>query len=176
LLTGFERLLPDIPVVRAANGRPSIAWENAPQVDVSLAHKGFLAVAAACRSDEVAGVGIDLEPAGAEPLAAEVRADAFTPRERQLIESAVAGTTRPRDAWHRAVWTAKEAFGKALGTGLAHPLEAEVTELDPHSGRMTVCPRGALAEGAGAGWPSGATAACREIDGSLITVCILPRA
>lgn len=176
LLTGFERLLPDIPVVRAANGRPLIAWENAPQVGVSLAHKGFLAVAAACQSDEVAGVGIDLEPAGAEPLAAEVRADAFTPRERQLIESAVAGTTRSSDAWHRAAWTAKEAFGKALGTGLAHPLEAEVTELDPHSGRMTVCPRGALAEGAGAGWPGGATAACREIDGSLITVCILPRA
>jgi malonyl CoA-acyl carrier protein transacylase/4'-phosphopantetheinyl transferase EntD len=174
LLTGFERLLPDIPVLRAASGQPLVAWEHGPAVGVSLAHKGFAAVAAACWGERSAGVGIDLEPAGQEPLAAEVRADAFSEREKGLIAAAVERSSRASDAWHRAVWTAKEAFGKALGTGLAHPLEAEVTALDPRTGRMTVCPRGAVAEGVGRAWTAGVETACRELDGLLITLCILP--
>jgi len=76
------------------------------KLSVSLAHTEGGAVA---RVAEGRRVGIDLE----RP---ERRPDGFaelvlTPEERQLLPEG--------DAWLARVWTAKEAVGKARGTGLA---------------------------------------------------------
>ena len=90
---------------------------------MSLAHTPTLAVVAIADGDEE--VGIDLEPV--EPRSDTFVATTMTDHEQRL------GTERglDRDEWATTCWTAKEAVGKAKGTGLqGRPKDLVVHEVD----------------------------------------------
>ncbi len=137
-----------------AQGRPRVRVPGRQGPIVSLAHKEQAAVAAAADSDRFAGIGIDLEPLAA--LDAGVKADGFTEPERERIEAAARQSGAPADHWYLAAWCAKEAVGKALGSGVrGGPRSLEVVQLDPTTGQLSVALRGVMA----AAFPEYATGA-----------------
>jgi phosphopantetheinyl transferase len=101
----------EIAVSHEPNGRPTVGeWPR-----VSVAHKDDVAVALV---DDHADCGIDIERI--EPRTAAFLAIAFTPGELAL------GAGREADEWYARLWAAKEAVGKARGTGITDPKQLEV--------------------------------------------------
>jgi len=94
-------------------GRPRLARPDVPDLDFNLSHSRSLALVAIARGVRV---GIDLErsdaPRDVEKLASRVLSDA----ERR--EFLACGEREAAQYFYRA-WCAKEAFGKAVGLGLA---------------------------------------------------------
>jgi phosphopantetheinyl transferase (holo-ACP synthase) len=133
-LAGRELTMADVAIVSGPHGAPRAVMASrgaaTPHVPhVALAHKGFVAVAAAASAGNCDGVGIDVEPLG--PLDPALAADAFMPEERALL--APGGT----DAV--CAWAAKEAIGKALGHGLpGGPRDLVLVARDTASGTF-VC-------------------------------------
>jgi acyl transferase domain-containing protein/phosphopantetheinyl transferase len=128
---GGPDLLPgDIEILPGADGRPLV---TAPEIEglgsvplVSLAHAQGQAVALAALAPPNSGaaLGIDIEHLSARPPGfAEA---ALGAGERQLLDGL---PQELRDEWLLRLWCAKEAAGKAVGTGLAPgDPEAPVTE------------------------------------------------
>ena len=98
----------EIALENDAEGRPRV---GAPARDlrVSIAHKGDAAVAIAAAGHDV---GIDVERV--EPRDRAFAEIAFSDDELRLI-----APSDDRDEWLTRLWAAKEAVGKARGTGLA---------------------------------------------------------
>ncbi len=133
----------DVTIVGQPDCPPAARLGDGRTRRVSLAHKGFLAVAVSAAPEDFAGVGIDLEPI--VPLKESVWAEAFSDEERGRIEAASVGA--PADEACVAAWCAKEAAGKALGHGLAFgPTSLECLALDRGARRITLAARGKLAE------------------------------
>ncbi len=96
-----------VTVANDATGRPSVVLEGAGAPAVSIAHAEWIGVAATCDSGPV---GVDVERI-------EARAPTFA-------EMALAAGEHPpegvdAETWVTLAWAAKEAVGKARGTGLA---------------------------------------------------------
>ncbi len=91
------------------HGQPRLA---ADEVRFSLAHSGGFALIAVSRGP----VGADLERIAARPALAEVAAARFAAREAACIAAGCCGS--PTRSFYRH-WTAKEAYLKAIGLGLA---------------------------------------------------------
>jgi len=89
-------------------GRPRVMGPLAGDIRISIAHKPGIAVAMARDGEDV---GIDVEKI--EPRNDSFAAFAFSDDELKLLP---AGN---RDQWLTRFWSAKEAAGKARGTGLA---------------------------------------------------------
>jgi 4'-phosphopantetheinyl transferase len=100
-----------------SNGKPGLADEGG-DLQFNLAHSGPLAVCALARGREL---GVDLEQIRPIRDAEGVARSVFSPREMARFES-LPETARQR-AFYEA-WTRKEAFLKALGDGLARPLDS----------------------------------------------------
>jgi 4'-phosphopantetheinyl transferase len=99
------------------NGKPSLA-DDRSGLRFNLAHSGALGVCALAWGSEV---GVDLERLRPIRDAEGVARKAFSPREIARLESL------PEPARLRAfyeTWTRKEAVLKALGHGLARPLDS----------------------------------------------------
>jgi len=119
------------PVVRGP-WLPKLGW--APLISIS--HKQGVAVAIAARDVDFSGIGIDVEEIvtrdeGFERLA-------LLPEEIKEIEPV---DKTLRDSRMTQYWCAKEAAGKALGTGLsANPksLKASLTESQGQNARLVV--------------------------------------
>ncbi|WP_436776676.1 beta-ketoacyl synthase N-terminal-like domain-containing protein [Yinghuangia sp. YIM S09857] len=91
---------------------------------VSIAHKHRLAVALADRVP----VGIDIESLSEHPESLE--RVALAPTERDLLDRIAADDPGARNTWLVRFWCAKEAAGKASGTGLAgRPADARVVRV-----------------------------------------------
>lgn len=170
--------LADVRIEPDPHGRPVAAIPGGEAPLVSIAHKGFLAVAAAADPRAFAGVGIDLEPLG--PMDPGVAADAFDADERARIERAAGRAGEPVETWLLSAWGAKEALGKALGRGvLGGPRSVAIVDVDPDARRFALELRGAMArefpEAAGAGRVTPFAASTRVSDGHAITLCLLPR-
>lgn len=106
----------EVGVASNEQGRPIIVGPHA-DIQVSIAHKGAVAVALAARG---ASPGADLE--FVEPRDEHFLARAFNPEEVRLVPA------ENRDAWIARFWTAKEALAKARGTGIVSgPKEISVT-------------------------------------------------
>ncbi|MER6526828.1 beta-ketoacyl synthase N-terminal-like domain-containing protein [Streptomyces sp. NPDC001508] len=105
--------------LRVANdpaGRPYLTGaygRTLPDLHVSLAHRAEAAVAIARRGP----CGIDIEEVTERPDA--TLEAALGARERDLLASLVRESGEPEALWFTRFWTAKEAVGKARGTGLA---------------------------------------------------------
>jgi malonyl CoA-acyl carrier protein transacylase/phosphopantetheinyl transferase len=132
---GFDLLAADIEILPDDVGRPVVggAWTaDVPAVPVvSLAHTQGTAVALAALRGRV---GIDVEHVGRREES--FAAVAFSEQERTLLASLA---PEERDEWALRCWCAKEAVGKALGSGLTRgPQGLAVTEVDPGTGRISV--------------------------------------
>jgi 4'-phosphopantetheinyl transferase len=97
-------------------GRPRLAGETG--LHFSLSHAGDRALVAVARTPRV---GVDVEVARPGVDVERLAARNYTASERAEL-AALAGDER-RSAFYR-VWTRKEAYVKALGKGLFHPLDA----------------------------------------------------
>lgn len=127
----------DIQIDVEAGGRPVVkgGWRGVlPHVpSLSIAHTGDMAVAAAGDRDWM--LGIDVERVR-EP-SADLLDGAFGSEERALLE-ALPGN---RAAWTFRLWCAKEAAGKALGTGiLRDPKAWRIRGIESATGAVTLCP------------------------------------
>lgn len=95
-------------VHRASSGRPGCA----PPLDVSLSHSGGWIAAAVSRSGRV---GIDVE--AVRDVHAPLARRCLSETELDWLDGADTGASRNQRFFR--LWTAKEAFLKALGVGLA---------------------------------------------------------
>jgi 4'-phosphopantetheinyl transferase len=106
------------------HGKPALA-DDRSEVVFNLAHTGSLAVCALARGHDL---GVDVERVRPIPDADGIARSFFSPRETAELASL------PEPARFRAffdAWTRKEAFLKALGDGLARPLDSFDVTLKP---------------------------------------------
>ncbi|WP_458782245.1 4'-phosphopantetheinyl transferase family protein [Arthrobacter sp. D3-16] len=99
-----------------AHGAPRYrAGVNGPWIQASLSRSGDWCLVAAVISQEVVGVGVDLECCASADFEG-FGAVAMTPREREYVEKL---TASQRSLFQTVLWTRKEAVLKALGRGLS---------------------------------------------------------
>jgi 4'-phosphopantetheinyl transferase len=113
------------------NGKPTLIHPSS-DLRFNVAHDRDLGVVAITRG---APIGVDLESVEAPPEAADIARTHFSARERGQLETAPA-ELRP-ELFFRC-WTRKEAYLKAIGVGLAHPLTAFSVGLEPDHCRLTL--------------------------------------
>ena len=104
----------DIEIINNAEGRPEVLCRavNGPMPAISISHSARHAVAALTAAG--GGVGIDLQSLNRIDVEA-LAGGGLTAEEARLVRAAAPGDA-PRIA--AAIWSAKEAAAKALGTGL----------------------------------------------------------
>lgn len=107
------------------HGKPYIAGAD---VRFNLSHSGDWALVALARNREV---GIDIERIDASRATLAIAARFFSPHE----QAALARATDPVAAFFRC-WSRKEAVIKALGEGLACPLDSFDVDLDEQQPRL----------------------------------------
>ena len=113
---GLDLLHAEIEILPDEQGAPVVvcpALDGLCAPAVSLAHTHGHAAALAAIGTPGAGLGIDIERL--VPRAQGFAEVALTAAERRLLEALPADRT---EEWLLRVWCAREAAGKALGTGL----------------------------------------------------------
>ena len=115
---GLELLHAEIEILPDEQGAPIVFC---PALDglgeapaISLTHTSGQAAALAAFAPPDGGVGIDIEQL--QPRAQGFAQAAFTAAEQELLEQLSPNAT---DEWLLRIWCAREAVGKALGTGLS---------------------------------------------------------
>lgn len=112
-----DRLPADWRFVRSRDGKPGIDPLAGPSdLTFNLAHTAGAALLAVARGREV---GVDVERRDRVVKARELIRRYFSPEERTVLEKLPEGRLRDRFFLY---WTLKEAYLKALGSGLALPL------------------------------------------------------
>jgi len=118
-----------VELVTTKYGKPSLgARYGTSDLAFNLSHSGSLAVYAFTGRRTV---GVDIEHIREIPDAEGLATRFFSPREAEAFR-AVAASSR-RDLTFLACWTRKEAFVKAIGEGLSHPLDAFDVTIDPEA-------------------------------------------
>ena len=100
-----------------AQGKPHVAHpelEVSPHINLSHTHGALL-----CGLSFDGELGVDIENSSREVDLEKLALRCFTSHERDWIEEA----PTPRDGFFRA-WTLKEAYLKAIGTGIRTPLQS----------------------------------------------------
>lgn len=101
------------------NGRPLIDPAAEPvSLSFSLAHTAGLAVVGVARGSDI---GVDVEAAGRQVDAAGLSRRFFSSEEAAALENLPPGRLEEQFPLY---WTLKEAYIKALGLGLSHPLDS----------------------------------------------------
>lgn len=115
-----------IALTCGAHGKPALAPRSAgSDVRFNVSHCDDLAAYAFSTGREI---GIDVEAVRVLPDADALAARFFSSREYEAYRSLA---PRDRPPGFFACWTRKEAFIKALGAGLSHPLDAFDVSLVP---------------------------------------------
>lgn len=145
-LHGIELGPADVEIGQDEHGRPVPQGAWAREIDVvpalSLAHTGEIAVAIAGHLNSGQGIGIDIERI--RPLEQEFETTAFTPEEKDLLDSV---DESARQQWVIRFWCAKEALAKALGRGLIEgPQGLAVQQLNVRTGDVKIALQGKLAQ------------------------------
>ncbi len=102
----------DSPVTKGEFGKPSLTEH--PEIHYNISHADGIAACVVSGSE----CGIDCERI--RPLRENVMRRAFSAREKKLIEEA---PEEQKNTLFFRLWTLKEAYIKAVGTGLSFPLE-----------------------------------------------------
>lgn len=114
-----------VQIEHSAFGQPRLmSAPETPQLSFSASHSHGLAVLVVGAEGRI---GIDIERLRPMPDALAIARQHFTRDEAELLEKS---NGSDRDAEFLAIWTAKEAFVKALGTGLSFPLDAIQVRLE----------------------------------------------
>jgi 4'-phosphopantetheinyl transferase len=127
LLAERLRIKPaSIGLIVTAHGKPMLAPAHAASgLEFNLSHSDTLAIYALSRGRPV---GIDIEPVRDIADADDLAARFFSAAEAAAYRALPAAR---RNLAFLTCWTRKEAFVKALGDGLSHPLETFDVTLDP---------------------------------------------
>lgn len=140
-------------------GKPALAWPREP-LAFNVSHSGDVALYAVSWDRRI-GVDVELvrQVDDLQGLAAQV----FAAAERAELAS-LAADQRVRAFFNG--WTRKEAFVKAVGDGLSHPLHTFVVSLDPATPARLV----AVGDSPGAtcGWSLHALTACTGYSAALV--------
>ncbi len=136
----------EIAFAATSYGKPFV--RGAP-ARFNLSHSESLALVAVTGAGEV---GVDVEFIRPAIVGEQIAERFFSPREVAALQ-ALPEPLKPAAFFH--CWTRKEAFIKALGEGLSHPLSSFDVSLDPD--RATLLAVGGSAEAASA-WTLGALA------------------
>jgi 4'-phosphopantetheinyl transferase len=113
-----------VDVQYGAHGKPALANSNS-DLRFNMSHSGDVAVYAFSRGAEI---GIDVEAVRPMNDATDLAARFFSRRENEAF---LALDPRDRELGFFNCWTRKEAFVKALGDGLSHPLDRFDVSLAP---------------------------------------------
>jgi 4'-phosphopantetheinyl transferase len=117
ILSKYLNLPPDqLQFQYGSYGKPSLIPMSDPAVQFNLAHSDDLALVAIALQHPV---GIDLEQIRVMPDVEQLSQRFFAAREHQAL--CALPTTEQQTAFFR-YWTCKEAYLKAIGSGLAHEL------------------------------------------------------
>jgi len=107
---------------RGAFGKPFL---RSRELRFNLSHSGEFALLAVARESEV---GVDVEEIREIEDAAMIAEQNFSPGESRKLRAVLDSASGPAAFFN--CWTRKEAFIKAIGEGLSHPLDTfEVTFL-----------------------------------------------
>jgi len=114
------------------NGKPMLdrPGDAAPSLQFNVAHTGGFALQAFARDYEV---GVDVERADPIPDMESVMRSSFGAGEREMIQALSA--PEQTSAFYRC-WTRKEAVLKALGSGIARPLDSFEVSTVEHDARL----------------------------------------
>lgn len=114
----------DVVLREGARGKPSLAPTSAtPACHFNISHSGDAAVVAVAGAE----LGVDVEALRPLPRAVRLADRFFSDSERRWLLSRPTGS---RDAAFLALWTAKEAYLKAVGSGIAMQLRKIEIDLD----------------------------------------------
>lgn len=118
LLARYLATLPqDVRFNYGSHGKPALGGaHHASSLRFNVSHSGELALYAFVEDQEV---GVDVECIKADFTTEEIAERFFSPHEVETLNALVAAE-RPAEFFR--YWTRKEAYIKALGTGLSHPL------------------------------------------------------
>ena len=130
-----------VPLRVAPEGKPEL--EGLP---FNLSHTGALAALAVVRGGGRWRIGVDIE--AIRPTKDGLADYAFSEAERAALAALPANSAQ--DAAFFAGWTRKEAYLKAIGSGLLAPLDAFDVDLAPDAAEPSIEIRDARE--AGAGW------------------------
>ena len=114
--------------VYGPRGKPAL--ENGGDLHFNLAHAAGHALIAVTRE---VSVGVDLEEIAAAPDLDDVAETHFAPGERRQLDALADGE---RLAAFYRIWTRKEAYLKAVGDGLAVPLQHFTVSLERQHPRL----------------------------------------
>ena len=117
-----------------AQGKPRLCPTQAARpVHFNLSHSADLVLYGFSASE--AAIGVDIERSQAMPDLLDIAQRFFSPRESQAL--AALPPAQRQDAFFRC-WSRKEAYVKALGTGLTQPLDSfDVTLLPDAPARLS---------------------------------------
>ncbi len=122
----LSRSARDLTFVYSEYGRPSLTAESsAGMLNFNIAHSGNVALLAFAYGRRI---GIDVERVRRNFVTSEVAERFFSAAEREALRQL--SEEERHDAFFRC-WTRKEAFIKALGEGLSHPLDQFDVTLTP---------------------------------------------
>lgn len=124
-----------------AEGKPRLATPTGARLEFNLSDSADLALVAVSRAGPV---GVDVEFMSPQPDLDGVAESHFAPEELEALRALPPGDRL--DAFYR-VWTRKEAFIKAVGSGLAYGLERFAVTVATRDARVT-----RVAEGAASAW------------------------
>ncbi len=123
LLAGRVGIAPRLlRLATGPRGKPALSDPTAGDPHFNLAHSGDLAVVALANRE----LGVDVEALRAFPRAERFAARFFAPSEQRWLEE---GPETERGHAALTLWTFKEAYLKALGSGIAIALAS--VEVDP---------------------------------------------
>lgn len=107
-------------------GKPALAETSGPSaLRFNLSHSHFLALYAVTNQREI---GVDIEHLRPMPEAEQIAKRFFSARENAMFRAL---TPSQKDEAFFNCWTRKEAYLKAIGSGLAEPLEQIEVTLAP---------------------------------------------
>jgi 4'-phosphopantetheinyl transferase EntD len=143
--TGRRFAAADLMIGSDAAGRPVLsgAWraEVPGPAEVSISHTGGLVVAVAAAGGAGARVGVDAEKIRIPSQ--DLLEAAFSPGDLAHLPPRARCSEAGRAEWVFRLWCAKEAVGKALGTGVPlDPWQLEVISADGRTGMVGVRPAG----------------------------------
>lgn len=123
----------DVEFRYGAHGKPVLSGVLEGVLTFNVSHSGEVAVFAIARDIEL---GVDVELVRDMPDAEDIASRFFSPREVTRLMSL---PPLARNAAFFTCWTRKEAYLKALGSGLARPLDVfDVTFAPGDAPRLTV--------------------------------------
>ncbi len=106
-------------------GKPALSGAAAGGLEFNLSHSADIAVLGVCRGRSI---GVDVETIRSQVKCEELAKRFFSPREVDVLQNLPA--PQRRKAFFHA-WTRKESYIKAVGRGLAVPLDSFDVSLAP---------------------------------------------